>query len=119
MNFKFKKEKTFEERRKEYEKIIKERPKKIPIICEKAPNCNIKEIDKPKTKYLVDGNLSLPQFMETIRKKLDITETEAIFLLANGKSALSQNETIATIYKKYKDKDGFLYFAYANEEIWG
>ena len=35
MNFKFKKEKTFEERRKEYEKIVKERPKKIPIICEK------------------------------------------------------------------------------------
>ena len=46
-------------------------------------------------------------------------KNEALFLLANGKVTLPQNETIGTIYKKYKDKDGFLYIAYAAEEIWG
>ena len=46
-------------------------------------------------------------------------EKEALFLLVNGKNTLSQNETIGNIYNKYKNKDGFLYFAYASEEIWG
>ena len=27
--------------------------------------------------------------------------------------------TMNEVYKKYKDKDGFLYIAYAAEEIWG
>ena len=111
MDFKFKKEKTFEERRAEYERVIKDYPKKIPLICEKDANSRIKNIDK--TKYLVDGSLSLPQFTASIKKKVDIDEKDALFLLANGKRTLPQNETIGTIYKKYKDKDGFLYIAYA------
>ena len=117
MDFKFKKEKTFEERRAEYERIITEYPKKIPLICEKAPNSKLRNIDK--TKYLVDGSLSLPQFTASIKTKLDIDEKDALFLLANGKRILPQNETIGTIYKKYKNKDGFLYIAYAAEEVWG
>ena len=117
MDFKYKKEKTFEERRAEYEKVIKDHPKKIPIICEKAPKSKINNIEK--TKYLVDGSLSLPQFTASIKKKLDMDEKDALFLLANGKKTLPQNETLSTIYKKYKDKDGFLYIAYAIEEIWG
>ena len=52
MNFKFKQEKTFEERKAEYERVTKDHPKKVPIICEKAPNSRINNIDK--TKYLVD-----------------------------------------------------------------
>ena len=117
MNFKYKKSKTFEERNAEYKRVIKLQPKKVPIICEKAPSTRIPEIDK--TKYLVDENLSMPQFIASIRKRLDLDEKEALFLLANGKITLPQNESIKTIYKKYKDKDGFLYIAYAAEEIWG
>ena len=45
MEFKFKKEKSFEVRRAEYEKIIKRYPDKIPLICEKAPRSKIKSID--------------------------------------------------------------------------
>ena len=116
MNFNFK-TKPFEERKAEYERVIKEHPTKVPIICEKAPKTRIPEIDK--TKYLVDGSLSLPQFTASIRKKLELDDKEALFLLANGKITLSQNDTINAIYKKYKDKDGFLYIAYAAEEIWG
>ena len=117
MNFKFKKEKTFEERKAEYEKVMEDHPGKIAIICEKDPKSLIKNIDK--TKYLVDENLSLPQFIATIRKKLNMNENEALFLLANGKNTLSQNETMNNIYKKYKNKDGFLYFTYASEELCG
>ena len=117
MEFKFKQGKKLEERKKEFQDIKKHYPAKIPIICEKAPNSRIKTIEK--TKYLVEGGLSVPQFVSTIRKKLDMDDKEALFLLVNGKNTLSQNETIETVYNKYKDKDGFLYIAYASEEIWG
>ena len=117
MEFKFKKEKNLETRQSECQKVLKQHPGKIPIICEKAPRSKIKPIEK--TKYLVEPNLSLPQFKATIRKKLDLDDKEAIFFLINGKSSLSGNESLGTIYEKYKSKDGFLYIAYAAEEIWG
>ena len=117
MEFKFKKEKTFEVRKSECEKILNRYPDKIPIVCEKAPRSKIKSIEK--TKYLVEPNLILPQFKATIRKKLDLDDKEAIFFLINGKTSLSGNDTLGTIYSKYKSKDGFLYIAYASEEIWG
>ena len=117
MNFKFKEENSFEKRKNENETILKKHPKKIPIIVEKAPQCKSKNIDK--TKFLVESSLTLPYFYATIKQKCDLDEKEAIFLLANGKITLSQNETMGDIYKKYKDKDGYLYIAYATEEIWG
>ena len=117
MEFRFKKENTFEVRRSEYENVIKRYPDKIAIICEKAPRSKIKSINK--TKYLVDQNLSLPQFKATIRKNLELDDREAIFFLVNGKTALSGSDTLGNIYSKYKNKDGFLYIAYAAEEIWG
>ena len=116
MNFNFKK-KAFEERKAEYERVKKEHPTKVPIICEKAPKAKFQEIDK--TKFLVDGNLSLTVFTASIRQKLQLDDIDALFLLANGKITLPQNETINSIYKKYKSKDGFLYISYAAEEVWG
>ena len=117
MKFKFKEERTFEQRKKENEIVFKDYPTKITIICEKAPNAKLIEI--PKTKYLVDKTVKSSQFYATIKNHLKIDEKEAIFLLINGKITLSQNETMGEIYKKYKDKDGFLYIAYASQEIWG
>ena len=117
MEFKFKKEKTLEVRKSEYRKVMEQHPDKIPIICEKTPRSKIKSIEK--TKYLVEPNLSLPQFKATIRKKLDLDDKEAIFFLVKGKTSLSGNDSLGTIYNKYKSKDGFLYIAYAAEEIWG
>ena len=117
MKFKFKEEKTFEQRKEENEVVSKEHPSKIAIICEKAPNAKLIEI--PKTKYLVDKTVNSSQFYTTIKNHLKIDEKEAIFLLVNGKFTLSQNESMGDIYNKFKDKDGFLYIAYTSEEIWG
>ena len=83
MNFQFKKEKQFSERKAEHDKIMKDHPTKIAIICEKVPESKIKNIDK--TKYLVDGNLTIPQFAATIRKKLDMGNIEALFFFNKWK----------------------------------
>ncbi len=117
MKFNFKEVYSLEERKKEYEKVIQEHPGKLGIICEKAPKSNIDEIKK--TKYLISEDLKLGQFSEIIRRKIKMDKESAIFLLANGKISLTGDENMGEIYKKYKDEDGFLYIAYASEEVWG
>ena len=117
MNFSYKTVKTIEERVEEFNKISKASPGKIPIICEKAPKSKIKSIDK--TKYLINGDITVAQFSSIIRKKLNIDKESALFLLVKGKNALAGNDPMSTIYQKYKDEDGFLYIAYASELVWG
>ena len=117
MEFKYKSVKSLEERKAEYEKVQKLNPGKIGIICEKAPKSKIADIEK--TKFLIADNLNLAQFTPLIRKKLNMDEKEALFFLANGKTALSGNDQLIDIYNKYKDEDGFLYVAYASEIVWG
>ena len=54
-----------------------------------------------------------------IRKKLKLGKESALFFLVNGKKSLTGDDSIQEIYNKYKSDDGFLYIAYASEEIWG
>ena len=117
MNFNFKKIKTKEERIKIFNEIIKKNPSKIPIICEKDSNSNLKGIDK--TRYLVSGDLTVSQFMSLIRKKINLHKEYALFLLVKGKRAITGLDTMSDLYKKYKDEDGFLYISYTCEMIWG
>ena len=118
MNFKYKQEKTFEQREGEFQRISRKYPDKIPVICEKDEKSKLNKIEK--TKYLIEKALNLTQFSSIIRKKLDIIdEKNALFFLVNGKITISGSVTMADIYKRYKDKDGFLYIAYSSEETWG
>ena len=119
MEFKFKKDNPDpEQRRKECDKIRNQFPEKIPIICEKDPKSNMKEIDK--TKYLVPSDLTVTQFNMMIRKRIQINQESAFYLLANGKISITGDSLLSEIYEKYKDpKDGFLYIVYASELTWG
>ena len=119
MNFKFRKENPdAQQRRKECDKIRNQFPDKIPIICEKDPKSNIRDIDK--TKYLVPNDLTVSQFSMMIRKRIEIPQEAAFYLLVNGKNSLTGDVLLSETYEKYADKeDGFLYIAYASELTWG
>ena len=119
MEFKFKKDNPEAEKRKaECEKIRKQFPDKIPIICEKDPKSNIQEIDK--TKNLVPIDLTVSQFSFMIRKRIQLSKESAFFLLVSGKHSITGDTLISEIYEKYKDpQDDFLYIAYASELTWG
>ena len=119
MEFRFKQEnRDVEQRRQNCEKIRKQFPDKIPIICEKDPKSKIRDIDK--TKYLVPNDLTVSQFSFMIRKRIEIEKEEAFFLLVNGRKQMTGDETLSEIYDKEKDpEDGFLYICYASELTWG
>ena len=117
MNFKFKTLKTKEERIEEFKNLSKICEGKIPIICERALKSKIQNLEK--SKYLVNGNLTVAQFGMLIRNKLKLEKESAIFLFVKGKKALAGNDTMDVVYQKYKDDDGFLYIAYSEELVWG
>ncbi len=117
MEFKYQKVKTLEERKNEYQKVAQSNPGKIAIICEKSPKSHIVDIEK--SKFLIGSDISLNQFSLMIRKRLKMGKEEALFFLVNGKKSLTGDDTMQNIYDKYKSEDGFLYIAYASEEVWG
>ena len=51
-----------------------------------------------------------------IRKRIEIQQEVAFYLLVNGKNSITGDALLSEIYDKYKDpEDGFLYIAYASE----
>lgn len=109
-NFEYKLIHSFDNRKKESERVISLHQDKIPIILEKADNAHVLDLDKKK--YLIHKEITIGQFIHIIRKKLKMT-TESLFLLVNNTYIPKTNETIGDIYHKYSDQDKFLYLSYS------
>lgn len=115
----YKKNKSFEERKKESQSILEKYPDRVPLILEKLTNDNdtlIPEIDK--NKYLVPKDLNVGQLMYVIRKRLKISPEKALFIFCNG-NILKSNDMISTVYEQSNDEDGFLYLIYSGEATFG
>ena len=55
-----------------------------------------------------------------IRKRIEIPQEAAFYLLVNGKNSITGDSVLSETYERYKDpEDGFLYIAYASELTWG
>ena len=53
------------------------------------------------------------------RKRIDVSDTQAFFLVINNKSLASGNTTLGEVYRQEKDADGFLYIVYSSQETFG
>jgi len=113
----FKKKHTLEERKTESAKIIKKYEGRIPVIVTKDSKCKLDEMDR--NKFLAPGDLTLGQFMYVIRKRINLKETESIFMFVNETVLAPTSHTMNALYEQYKDEDGFLYFVYCNENVFG
>lgn len=114
--FDYKKEKSFEDRLSESTRIMEKHPGKIPIIVSKSSKCELNNIDK--NKYLVSNDLTLSQFIYTIRKRINLNASESLFFFVNN-TVPSNSSIIGEIYNSHKDKDGFLYIVYNSENTFG
>lgn len=105
-------------RRDEVAGIRAKFPSKVPVIVERYH----KERDLPlldKTKFLVPQELTMSQFVTIIRNRMQLSATQAFYLIVNNKSLASMSMTLAEVYKEEKDEDGFLYMVYASQEMFG
>lgn len=114
--FDYKKEKSFEDRLSESTKIMEKHPDKIPIIVSKCSKSHLNNIDK--NKYLVSNDMSLSQFIYTIRKRIKLEASEALFFFIDN-TVPKNSAPLGELYNLHKDKDGFLYITYNSENTFG
>lgn len=115
--FEFKMAHTFEKRKAEATRLRTEYPLQYPIILEKADRSMLQSIDKKK--YLLPGELTVGQFLHYIRKQIKLEASQAIFLFIDTTVIPATSSSIEDIYKKYADKDGYLYIIYSAQETFG
>jgi len=117
MPTKFQKQFSFDQRKKESARILDKFPDKIPIIVEKGKSDKLPVIDKAK--YLVPQDITVGQFLNIIRKRIQLSESEALFIFIENNTLPSNSMTIVNIYENHKNEDGFLYITYCGENVFG
>jgi len=119
-------EHPFEDRYLEATRIMEKYPDRIPVICEHAQQGNQLPHD-PKKKFLIPKDMTVGQFVFVIRKRIQLPPEQAVFLFVvsqNRDGSLDSilaptSHMIETVYKEYKDRDRFLYFSAASENVFG
>eukprot|EP00347_Sterkiella_histriomuscorum_P006451 403352727 len=116
--FAFKNKHPIEKRQKWAVQALEQYQHKFPLIIEKAAGNNkMPELANPK--FLMPQVFKVSEVQTIVRKKLNLNREQSLFLLANGKHLLKQDQKLSEIYHKYKDQDGFLYLQYAMENTYG
>lgn len=108
----FRKNNSLEKRIDLSKDILKKYPDKIPIIAEG------RGISLNKYKFIVNKSSDFSYFMLILKKFVNLKPDQAIFIFINN-IIPSGNETIGSIYQKYKDNDGFLYCTITTESTFG
>ena len=107
---------NFETRQNEANKILLKYPGRIPIIVEKSDKCDLPDISKKK--YLVPKDLTMCQFIYTIRKRIELAPSTSLFIMVNNHLVPSA-KGLGVVYEDDKASDGFLYVVYTTENTFG
>lgn len=117
MSSNFFKEKSFEDRKKETDRMKLKYPDRIFIYLEKQERCKLPEIDK--NKFLVPKDLTVGQMIHIIRKRIKISSSQGIYLFTEKNDLPMSCQTVDSLYKSHGNIDGFLYLKYNTEEVYG
>ena len=100
----------YNERKKESTKILRKYPNMVPIIIEKSDRSEIEDIDKHN--YIFKKSAIFGYVMKVIRKKLKLDSSTSLYFYINNKTVPKVHDKLGDLYKKYRDKDLFLYITY-------
>lgn len=114
IEFNYKLKTTLEQRQQEATKIMKKYPDRVPIIIESGTNGLI--IDK--NKFLVPRDITVGQFIFTIRKRIQLSPDKALYLFINDKIPPTSSK-IASVYDELHDEDLYLYCIISEESTFG
>ena len=108
---------SFETRSQEASRIRQKFPGRIPIIVERLERSKtIPLIDKQK--FLVPPDLTLGQFVFVIRKRIQMSPEQALFVFVNN-SLPTTGTIMRELYMSHQSDDGFLYLKYCGENVFG
>jgi GABA(A) receptor-associated protein len=116
---KFKEDHSFEERRRQSQKIMKKYDDRIPVVVERAAGGSLVG-QLERSKFLLPYDATVAGFMTTIRRQVLVKSSDGFFMFCGSKNVLvSGSNTFQHLYATYKDDDGFLYMLYSGENVFG
>lgn len=111
-------QRSLEKRKEEVETILAKHPNKIPIIIQKSPYSKLSPPNK--FKFLVPQEQTVGSFMYELRKRMNLTPEQALFLFLNSNNLIpSTGLTLLELYNIHKDEDGFLKLLFSEENTFG
>ena len=116
---KFKENHSFDERKRQSQKILRKHPDRVPVVVERASSGqHVGELSQ--TKFLLPGDSTVTGFMHTLRKQVVSNPSDGFYMFCGSKNVLvCGSNTFQHLYESYKDDDGFLYMLYARENVFG
>lgn len=111
-------EKPFDQRKAEVDRLLKKYPNKIPVVIEKDKSCTFENTEMSVNKFLVPDELTVGQLIYTLRTRIKLQPEQAIFIFFN-RQMVSSTDTMRQVYLKHKDKDDMLYGVYSSETTFG
>ena len=98
-----------------YIELKKKYPNKVPIIVNKAKDCNLNNLEK--NKFLVFESMTLGEFQLIIRGYLKLKPSESLILFVN--KLLIPNSTVLKKIQDEQFKDDIIIIEYCSENTFG
>jgi hypothetical protein len=119
---------SHDERLKETTDIRQKHPTKIPVVVEPADSAQ-PPLTADVCKFLFPAEMTVQQVQWVIRKKIaNLSAEEALFIFARRRrkdqpdltpAMLTGSALMSEVDAQSKSEDGFLYLAYAKENVFG
>lgn len=101
------------------DKILAKYPDRVPIYIEKSKQSSSDIPDLEKHKYLVPKTMTMGEFMYVVRRNINLTSKQAIFVFVNKSILAPTSMTVGQLYEQYQANDGMLYLDYTGENTFG
>jgi len=105
-------------RKQESQNLCQNHPNKAPVIIQPS-NIPQNTLRIPQNKFLVPMLYTFHEFLFHLRKKLQMSSNESLYIVVGNAHMPAMNKTIKQIYSELKDPDGFLYITYSSEAVLG
>ena len=119
---------SHDERLRETTKIREKHPSKIPVVVE-AADSNQPPLTADVCKFLFPAEMTVQQVQWVIRKKIaNLAPEEALFMFVRHRrkdqpdlppALLTGSTLMSDVDAQSRSEDGFLYLAYAKENVFG
>ena len=114
---KFKSETDWMNRLSKSQSLRKKYPDKVPVIVDRS---NVQMPKLKNNKYLVPTDFTVGQFMNIIRKNVELGPEEAMFLfVGDGQTLPSVGMMMSQLYQEQQSRCGYLFVVCSLESTFG